>query len=95
MDDVPLGDLVQYRIFVGSIQYLTFTRPDLSFALNYVSQFMNALPKFHFSLVKRTPRFIKHALDFGHHIVAKSVLNLSAFLKSDWAGCPFTRRSTT
>ena len=39
-DDTPLCDPTFYRSIVGALQYLTLTRLDLSFSVNYVSQFM-------------------------------------------------------
>lgn len=42
-----------YRSLVGGLQYLTFTRPDISFSVNYVCQFMHNPTTFHFQLVKR------------------------------------------
>ena len=39
----PLPDPTSYRSIVGALQYCTITRPDLSFAVNQVCQFMHAL----------------------------------------------------
>lgn len=79
VDDEMFDDPTQYRAMVGSLQYLTFKPPDLSFAVNYVSQFIHSPTVFHFSLVKRILRYIKHTLDCGYRILADSGLNLNAF----------------
>lgn len=40
-DSSLLADATQYKLIVGSLQYLAFTRPDISFAVNQLSQFMH------------------------------------------------------
>lgn len=79
-------DPTLYRAIVGSLQYRTFTRPDLTFTVNYVSQFMSQPTDFHFSLVKCILRYPKHTLHYCHNILSISQRNLS-----DWDGCPLTR----
>lgn len=93
--DAHFGDPTKYRILVGSLYDIICTCSDLFFSVNYASQFIHAPTEFHFTLMKRILRYIKHTLDFGHHIGANSSLNLSVFSNSDWAGCPLTGRSTT
>lgn len=36
----PLPNTIEYRMVVGSLQYLVFTRPDIAYAVNKLSQFM-------------------------------------------------------
>ena len=43
LEGEPLSDLTEYRRLVGSLQYLTLTRPDIAFAVHHVAQFMSAL----------------------------------------------------
>ncbi|GKV50857.1 hypothetical protein SLEP1_g57540 [Rubroshorea leprosula] len=84
-----------YRSIIGGLQYLTFTRLDLSFAVNHVSQFMHTPTLEHFQLVKRILRYLGCTLDYGMHISNQSTLELYAFSDADWVGCPLTRWSTT
>jgi hypothetical protein len=44
---------------VGALQYLTFTRPDICFAVNRVCQFMHAPTDSHWAPVKRILRYLK------------------------------------
>jgi hypothetical protein len=49
--DVP-NDSTQYRSIVGALQYLTLTRPDISFAVNKVCQFLHSPTTIHWTAVK-------------------------------------------
>lgn len=84
-----------FRGLVGSLQYLTLTRPDLSFSVNYVSQFMHTPDVSHLKFVRRILRYLKGTIHYGLSLTANTSLVLSAFSDADWAGCPTTRRSTT
>jgi hypothetical protein len=56
----PLGptDTTHYHSIVGALQYLTLTRPDLSFAVNKVCQYLHAPTENHWSAVKRILRYL-------------------------------------
>lgn len=55
-------DATLYRALVGSLQYLTFTRPNPSFVVNFVRQFMHQPSVYHFNIVKKILRFLKGTL---------------------------------
>ncbi|XP_071728318.1 uncharacterized mitochondrial protein AtMg00810-like [Rutidosis leptorrhynchoides] len=93
-DGPPYDDPTYYRSLVGALQYLTITRPDISYAVNQVSQFLQAPTLDHFQAVKRIIRYVKGTLQFGltfHHSPKPSLLGYS---DADWARCIETRRST-
>ena len=91
---IPLSNPTDYRSLVGALQYLTWTRPDISFAVNQVCQFMHTPTDLHMQAAKRILRFLKGTLDHGLWF-KKSPLTLSAFSDADWAGCVYDRRSTS
>ena len=62
---VPFSDPTLYRSLVGALQYLTITRPDLSYAVNQVSQSLHAPMQDHFHAVKRIIRYVKSTLSYG------------------------------
>ncbi|KAK2979557.1 hypothetical protein RJ640_027421 [Escallonia rubra] len=84
-----------YRSIVGALQYLSFTRPDISFSVNKVAQFMQCPTSEHWSAVKRILRYLKETINFGLLLRRSPSLSLSAFSDADWAGCPDDRRSTS
>jgi hypothetical protein len=89
-----MDDATRYRSIVGALQYLTLTRPDISFALNKVCQYLHSPTTDHWTAVKRILRFVKHTLGYGLHNRSSSSLMLSAFSDGDWAGCTDDRMST-
>ncbi|XP_025822859.1 uncharacterized protein LOC112898782 [Panicum hallii] len=58
-------DATQYRRLVGSLHYLTHTRPDLAFFVGYVSRFMQRLTTEHQQAMKRIIRYVAGTLDHG------------------------------
>jgi hypothetical protein len=87
-------DSTNYRSVVGALQYLTLTRPDISFAVNKVCQFLHAPTTVHWMEVKRILRYLKQSTNLGLKISCSSSLRVSAFSDADWAGCLDDRRST-
>ncbi|XP_019173252.1 PREDICTED: uncharacterized protein LOC109168725 [Ipomoea nil] len=92
---VPYADPTQYRSLAGALQYLTVTRPDLSFAVNRVCQHMHSLTTEHWAMLKRVLRYVKGTLHFGLFIRPSSSVAVHAFSDSDWAGDPADRKSTS
>ncbi|XP_071740973.1 uncharacterized mitochondrial protein AtMg00810-like [Rutidosis leptorrhynchoides] len=88
------SDPTHYHSLVGALQYLTITRSDLSYAVNQVSQILQAPTMDHFQAVKRMLRYVKGTLIFSltfSHAPSSSLLGYS---DADWARCIETCRST-
>ncbi|KAI5329077.1 hypothetical protein L3X38_028474 [Prunus dulcis] len=95
-DGALISNPTEYRLLVGSLQYLTLTRPDISFVVNTVAQFMSAPRTSHLVAAKRILRYIKGTIDLGLTFTPQTAsTRLSAYSDADWAGCPDSRRSTT
>ncbi|WVZ17643.1 hypothetical protein V8G54_010625 [Vigna mungo] len=84
-----------YRRLIGKLIYLTTTRPDITFAVNHLSQFMSAPTTTHQQATTRILRYLKGTPGTGIHFPCNSTIQLKAFCDSDWATCPNTRRSVT
>uniref|UniRef100_A0A2N9EJL0 CCHC-type domain-containing protein n=1 Tax=Fagus sylvatica TaxID=28930 RepID=A0A2N9EJL0_FAGSY len=95
LDGTPLSDATLYRQLVGSLVYLTVTRPDIAHAVHLVSQFLSAPHSTHYAAVLHILRYIKGTMFHGLHFSAHSTLDLCAYSDADWAGDPTDRRSTT
>ncbi|KAF5447193.1 hypothetical protein F2P56_032762, partial [Juglans regia] len=94
VDGPSFEDPQLYRSVVGSLQYLSFTRPDISFAVNRVCQFMHCPRLIHWQAVKRILRYLRLTSTFGLHLSPISSFKITAFSDADWAGCPDDRKST-
>lgn len=95
-DGDPLSpeDTTRYRSVVGALQYLSFTRPDISFAVNRVCQYLAAPTTTHWVAVKRILLYLHATADQGLCINKSGSLLLTGFSDADWAGNPDDRRST-
>ena len=61
-------DPSRYRRLVGKLNYLTITRPDISYAVSVVSQLLEAPRVSHWEVVTRIIRYLKRALALGYFI---------------------------
>ena len=90
-----LSDPSPYQRLVGKLIYLTITRPDVSFTVQLLSQFMHQPTTVHMQAGKRLLRYLCGSPRQGLLLASSSAAELTAFCDSDWAGCPITRKSTT
>ena len=98
-DSPTSGDLLTdasvYRKIVGKLLYLTHTRPDITYAVHKLSQFMSAPRNDHLKAAQRMLRYLKNDLAQGLFYSASSETTLTAFCDADWGACLDSRRSTT
>ena len=94
-ENEPIHEEGTYRRAIGRLLYLTNTRPDINFAVQFLSQFVQSPNMYHHQAVNRVLRYIKGSPTRGLFFPSESNMKLNAFSDSDWASCNFTRRSTT
>ena len=79
----------------GALQYLTFTRPDIAFAVQQICLYMHDPREPHLAALKRILRYLQGTLSLGLTMRRSSPAGLIVYTDADWAGCPDTRRSTS
>ena len=82
-DGESLSDATLYGQLVGSLIYLTITRPDISYAVHVVSQFMAALRSPHYVVVLKILQYLKGTIFNGLHFASHSSLTLWAYSDAD------------
>jgi hypothetical protein len=94
-DGTPLSsdDATSYRSVVGALQYLTLTKPNISFYVNKVYQFLHVPTDLDWSAVKHILCYLHGTIGLGVKICRSSLL-LNAFSDADWAGNGDDRCST-
>ncbi|XP_062005695.1 uncharacterized mitochondrial protein AtMg00810-like [Rosa rugosa] len=90
-----LLNLSYYQRLVGKLIYLTITRPDISYSVSIVSQFMHAPTIAHLNIVKRILRYLKGSVGRGIMLKNNGNTNIMGYADADWAGNALDRKSTT
>ena len=94
-DGPPVSDPTAFQSLAGALQYLTFTRPDIPYAVQQVCLHMHDPREPHLNAVKRILRYLRGTLDYGLLLRRSSAAELVVYTDADWAGCSDTHRSTS
>ena len=90
-----MQDVSAYRRLIGRLIYLTITRPELSYPVHILAQFMSTPRENHWHAALKVVRYLKGTCGQGLLLSASSDLSLQSFCDADWASCPTTRQSLT
>lgn len=88
-------DCTLYKQLIGSLMYITTTRPDLMFVVCLLSRYMSDPREEHMQAAKRVMRYIKGTLGFGVFYKRRMSGELTVYTDSDYAGDVDSRRSTS
>lgn len=86
MSGEPHTNPTEYKTFIGSLQYLAFTRPDIAYAVNRLSQFMHSPTSDHCQAAKRVLHYLSGTTSYGLYFRKGNPLSLHAYSDADWAG---------
>ena len=85
----------EYRKVIGALQYLSLTRPNISFAVNKLSQLMHCPSTIHWTATKQLLRYLKYTIFHGISIQKNVNPPLICYSDADWAGNLDNRSSTS
>ncbi|CAL9020228.1 unnamed protein product, partial [Prunus brigantina] len=88
-------DQTLYRSMIGSLLYLTASRPDISFSVGVCARFQSDPKESHLFAVKRIIKYVSGTIEFGLWYTYDTSVNLIGYSDADWAGCSDDRKSTS
>ena len=88
-------DATMYRQMIGSLMYLTNTRPYICFAMNTLSQYLTDLRSVHLIAAKHILRYLRGTIDYGLKYKANQKINLEGYVDLEWEGSAIDRKSTS
>ncbi|XP_060966410.1 uncharacterized mitochondrial protein AtMg00810-like [Cannabis sativa] len=88
-------DQTLYRSMIGSLLYLTASRPDICYSVGVCARYQANPMESHLSAVKRIIRYVNSTIDFGIWFSKDTNSNLVCFSDADWAGNADDRKSTS
>ncbi|GJT32491.1 retrovirus-related pol polyprotein from transposon TNT 1-94 [Tanacetum coccineum] len=88
-------DATLYRGMIGSLMYLTSSRPDLIYAVCLCARYQAKPTEKHLNAVKRIFRYLKGTINMGLWYSKDTGMSMTAYADADHAGCQDTRRSTS
>ncbi|XP_058761096.1 secreted RxLR effector protein 161-like [Vicia villosa] len=88
-------NITLYKQLVGSMMYVTATRPDVMYAISLISRYMFMPTELHFAAAKRILRYLKGTIEYGLFYRRGGNRELVGFTDSDYAGCVEDRKSTS
>ena len=94
-DGSPLADPTRYRHLVGSLVYLTATKPDIAYAVHILSQFVSAPTIVHYAHLLRVLRYLRGTIPRRLFYATSSQPMLHAYSDATWASDHADRRSVT
>lgn len=94
-EDEITVDEMYFKQLVGSLMYLTATRPDMMFVTSLISRYMAKPAELHLQAAKRALRYLKGTVNYDIHYKRGGDGKLLAFTNSDYAGDMEDRKSTS
>jgi Reverse transcriptase (RNA-dependent DNA polymerase) len=85
-DEEDEVDTNLYRSLIGSLRYLTFTRPDIMFAIDVASRYMESPMTSHWKTIKMILRYVRGTIDIGLYYSKTISFKFVDYSNSDWCG---------
>jgi len=79
----PLSIFTAYQMIVGKLIYLTITKPDITFVVSLLSQYMHAFTARHLDMMKRILRYLKGTIGRGIILTRNGHTDITGYTDSD------------
>ncbi|XP_022011633.1 uncharacterized mitochondrial protein AtMg00810-like [Helianthus annuus] len=94
-NQTAVKDVTSFQKLIGKLIYLSITRPDISYAVQFLSQFMHSPKECHLQIALRLLKYLKQSPGKGILFKRENDFVLKGFVDSDWAKCLTSRKSVT
>ncbi|XP_019238378.1 PREDICTED: uncharacterized protein LOC109218462 [Nicotiana attenuata] len=94
-NDKEMEDRRPYQRLMGRLLYMAITRPDISVAVQTLSQFMHAPKESHYEAALRVAKYVKNQPGLGLLMSSSKSRKITAFCDADWAYCMVSRKFVT
>lgn len=88
-------DITKYRGMIGSLLYLTASRPDIMYSVCLCARYQSNPKESHLNAVKRIFRYLSRTKNLGLWYPKGTHIDLFSYTDADWAGCTIDRKSTS
>jgi len=88
-------DITKYRGMIGSLLYLTASRPDIMYSVCLCARYQSNPKESHLNAVKRIFRYLSGTKNLGLWYPKGTHIDLFSYTDADWAGCTIDRKSTS
>ena len=88
-------DITKYRGMIGSLLYLTASRPDIMYSVCLCARYQSNPKESHLNAVKRIFRYLSGNKNLGLWYPKGTHIELFSYTDADWAGCTIDRKSTS
>lgn len=96
LEEGDINESLNYRNLIGALSYIAHaTRPDIIYAVNYLSRFQNCCTNVHYKHALRILTYLYHSRHLNLNFVGNNDTLISGYSDSDWAGDPIDSKSTT
>ena len=88
-------DIKLYRSMIGSLLYLTASRPDITFCVCLCARFQSCPKESHLIAVKRIIKYLKGTIEMSLWYPKTGQFSITSFSEADYAGCRVDRKSAS
>ncbi|KAK6163282.1 hypothetical protein DH2020_000146 [Rehmannia glutinosa] len=92
---IPFSDTGKFRRLIGRLLYLNLSRPDISYGVQQLSQFVQAPTQAHWDVATHLLKYLKGTISLGLFYPVGDISSFDAYCDADWGTCLLTRKSIT